>query len=533
MTDVDFWQSVRDTLVETLEFVSGDRFDFAFVPRTFKPLAQVSLDIPPAPVDDVVLFSGGLDSLTGAFESLVTSDDKLLLVTHRSATKITAIQINLFRELRRRFPNRIAWVPARGRLVGCVANETTQRSRSFLYAALGYAAASVVSVPRMKFYENGVVSLNLPISRQVVGTMATRTTHPLFLHRLEKLFSQIAEKPIAIDNPYAWLTKTEVVTRLRDLGGADLISMTTSCSSVRQRTKRHPLCGCCSQCLDRRFATLGAGAAKHDPADRYEVDVLHGPRHRPQDRTMVNDWTRHATRRLARMTPAQFSGAFAAEMADVELAFRDRRPGSVLFEAFHMHRRHGDSVRGVLAEAISAASANVVDGVVPACSLLSTYLQSASEAGIEEMSFLVDAAPAAATPDATDAPAGIFPLRLEFDAGAGPYLRIGGLGEFRGAHLKIVDGLKPNHDAACAAGLEPDHHEFVLAGALGDKGTVRQHAKRCRDEFAESYEAVEGAPPQEHLLIHSNARGQGYRLDPEARFVAGQDGQPELSANHA
>ena len=105
--------------------------------------------------------------------------------------------------MRRRFPARITWVPARGHLVGVTARETTQRSRSFLYAALGYAAASLVGLSRISFYENGIVSLNLPISRQVIGTMATRTTHPLFLERAAELLSKVADQPFAIDNPYA------------------------------------------------------------------------------------------------------------------------------------------------------------------------------------------------------------------------------------------------------------------------------------------------------------------------------------------
>jgi hypothetical protein len=54
---------------------------------------------------------------------------------------------------------------------------------------------------RFSFYENGIVSLNLPISRQVIGTMATRTTHPLFLTRLEEFLSKVAERSFRIDNP--------------------------------------------------------------------------------------------------------------------------------------------------------------------------------------------------------------------------------------------------------------------------------------------------------------------------------------------
>jgi hypothetical protein len=45
--------------------------------------------------------------------------------------------------------------------------EYTQRSRSFLYAALACVVARLFGRNRFRFFENGVVSINLPISEQV------------------------------------------------------------------------------------------------------------------------------------------------------------------------------------------------------------------------------------------------------------------------------------------------------------------------------------------------------------------------------
>jgi hypothetical protein len=36
----------------------------------------------------------------------------------------------------------------------------------------------------------------------------------------------------------------------------------------------HTHCGCCSQCLDRRFAVLAAHAADHDPVEMYKVELV-------------------------------------------------------------------------------------------------------------------------------------------------------------------------------------------------------------------------------------------------------------------
>ena len=186
----------------------------------------------------------------------------MLLVTHQAAPMTMRVQGALYQSLRSLHPQRVHWLPVNGTLVGRPAAETTQRSRSFLFAALGYAAASLLKVRRVRFFENGVVSVNLPISRQVIGTMATRTTHPRTLQLIGEVLKRIADDPIEIDNPYARMTKSEVVAHLRDLGGAGLIGETRSCSGVRQRTVEHPHCGCCSQCLDRRFAVLAAGRCR-------------------------------------------------------------------------------------------------------------------------------------------------------------------------------------------------------------------------------------------------------------------------------
>ena len=50
------------------------------------------------------------------------------------------------------------WVHQRG----TSGHEYTQRTRTFLYASLAVAVARVFGLKRLRFYENGVVGLNLP-----------------------------------------------------------------------------------------------------------------------------------------------------------------------------------------------------------------------------------------------------------------------------------------------------------------------------------------------------------------------------------
>ena len=132
--------------------------------------------------------------------------------------------------------------------------EYTQRTRSFLYASLAFAVARAYGLERLRFYENGVVSLNLPISEQVIGARATRTTHPQVLNGFAKLFGQIIGSQFAVENPFLWLTKGEVVDVIGDAGCADLIKHSASCTHTLDQTRLHTHCGRCSQCISRRFA---------------------------------------------------------------------------------------------------------------------------------------------------------------------------------------------------------------------------------------------------------------------------------------
>jgi len=61
-------------------------------------------------------------------------------------------------------------VPIRVQLRSGTNAEGTHRSRSFLFAALGMATAVAFGKNQVSFYENGVVSLNLPPVGNVLGT---------------------------------------------------------------------------------------------------------------------------------------------------------------------------------------------------------------------------------------------------------------------------------------------------------------------------------------------------------------------------
>src|ERR1043166_7267841 len=200
----DVWNStdVRGQLVSTLSFLSEDEYQFDFEPLAKEHPFENYLEFDSTPfdgiVEEVVMFSGGIDSLGGAVQEAVAGKRKVLLVNHRSTDKLVKRHTHLLDLLGSKaaaarplhFPVKINKAKHLGR-------EYTQRTRSFLYASLGATFATMIGLNRLRFYENGIVSLNLPPSPQVIGARATRTTHPQVLNGFSRLFSFLAGKTFA------------------------------------------------------------------------------------------------------------------------------------------------------------------------------------------------------------------------------------------------------------------------------------------------------------------------------------------------
>jgi Queuosine biosynthesis protein QueC len=140
------------------------------------------------------------------------------------------------------------------------------------------------------------MSINLPISTQLVGARDTRTTHPLVLNHFRNFFSAAIGETIEVDNPFIWKTKRDVVRSIINRGCGELIKQAVSCTRVHQMSRDHTHCGCCSQCIDRRFAIL----ARIRGWMRWKL--------RPKAKTVVGFLTRHFPESLPRPRPMSASG---------------------------------------------------------------------------------------------------------------------------------------------------------------------------------------------------------------------------------
>lgn len=370
----EFWEApkVKGLMQEVLRFLSNDTYSFQFVPLEKDRISQTPYfefrqdDWPFHKPDRVVMFSGGLDSLAGVVEA-AASGDKSVLVSHRPVSTLDARQRKLFGELSKKYPGQLIHVPVWINKDERFGREPTQRTRSFLFAALGTLVAQSIEARGIRFYENGVLSVNLPLAEEALRARASRTTHPVTLHLLSVLAAAVTGRELVIDNPFLFKTKAEVVRILAEHDQTDLIALSCSCSHLmfRPSEKRH--CGQCSQCIDRRFAVAGAGLLSKDPETDYASDVFVGSRPKALDRSIAVDYTRHGIELDCR-SEVEIAGNFNPE---ISRAVRNERHGREAAEALiSMYKRHGTVVRSVLEEQLRANAPKLIDRTLEGTSLL-------------------------------------------------------------------------------------------------------------------------------------------------------------------
>ena len=300
--DYNFWKrpDVQELLEQALVFMSGDhsyKFNFNKAEADF-PISifdNERFEIHTPENLKVALFSGGVDSLSGAIEMLETSNSDVCLVSHQSGQPGTIMtQRIIFDELNRMYPGRCSHYKYHSGLHGISSRDETQRTRSFLYCSTAFAIAKTYKQNGIYAYENGITSLNFAETQDLMNGRASRTTHPQTLAKLQALFSEIAEEDFHIDNPYLYKTKTDVVEVLKTHNKLNILDSSVSCSVTRNKEHGNTHCGKCSQCVDRRFGVFAAEVEKFDNNGIYNFDFLKDDLTEDEIKKILTDYIRLA-----------------------------------------------------------------------------------------------------------------------------------------------------------------------------------------------------------------------------------------------
>ncbi|WP_130855198.1 Qat anti-phage system QueC-like protein QatC [Olivibacter jilunii] len=261
--DVDLWNNVKESLENYIGFLSGDKWIFNF--RKHIDDREVVIDVHRNAdgFTKVSLLSGGLDSFIGAIDLLGSDNEKPFFVSHYKTGTESSAQEKVLQGLITKFgsdkfaSSRFYVQPNQKNVAA--QKENSSRARSLLFICLGLAVANSLGddIPLI-LPENGLISLNIPLTKTRLSSHSTRTTHPYFVGGLNHIFGSlgVANKII---NPYKFKTKGEMMLNCKDREFLHLYARETiSCShpeNSRYARKAPGLnCGYCVPCIIRQSA---------------------------------------------------------------------------------------------------------------------------------------------------------------------------------------------------------------------------------------------------------------------------------------
>ncbi|MDB5335830.1 MAG: hypothetical protein JWN70_1449 [Planctomycetaceae bacterium] len=250
VSEPDRWNTKCDLIEQILRFLTTDIWKVSFVKCDHQ--FELPKHVTKSSSEVISLLSGGIDSLVGALD--LTADGLRPLVVSQTVTGDADKQVKFAREIaggleHLQLNHNVHWAET---------NDKNQRARSFIFLTYGILAATCTEAydegkPIILYVcENGLISINPPLTATRVGSLSTRTTHPVFISLLQRLLHELGFR-VLLKNPYQYKTKGEMLAECRDqqylLANAHLA---TSCGRYRRNGFKH--CGRCVPCLIRRAA---------------------------------------------------------------------------------------------------------------------------------------------------------------------------------------------------------------------------------------------------------------------------------------
>lgn len=251
VNEPEVWNNNVDLLESLLAYLTTDRWKIRFLQSDYFPSIDRTPTFPDN--DSVVLLSGGLDSYIGTIDLVQRGLQPLAVsqIVRGDAEKQTAFAAGIGGGLRHFQVNHNSDVPD-------PENSPSQRARSIAFISYGVLMATTLQQYRaggevtLYVCENGLISINPPLTGGRIGSLSTRTTHPVVFALLQRLLDAAGLR-VRVVNPYAYKTKGEM---LRQCANQTLLeataSSTTSCGRFNHFGYRH--CGRCVPCLVRRAA---------------------------------------------------------------------------------------------------------------------------------------------------------------------------------------------------------------------------------------------------------------------------------------
>lgn len=242
------WLELQPNVEKLLRFLTGDIWILKFKRTKFSLIEEKKK---PKYLEGrvVSLLSGGADSLVGSLDLAARGEAFTAISQTSSETKIQNIFADVASAKRH-----LAWT--HGVHIPFDA-EGSQRARSMGFFAFALIAATSTEayydgdIVDLHASENGLISLNPPLTPARIGSASTRTTHPCFVEQLQSLLDRLGVN-VKLKNEYQRMTKGEMFIECKrpdDL--RKLVNQSMSCGKSG-RINMH--CGRCVPCIIRRAA---------------------------------------------------------------------------------------------------------------------------------------------------------------------------------------------------------------------------------------------------------------------------------------
>jgi len=249
LVDPTPWTPLKGRLEQILGFLTGDFWTLTFeasnlvVPIARRPLKRNA--------DCVCLLSGGADSLVGAID-LTVGGRSPLFVSHIARGSGDA---------QSQFATRLGAIDRHFKWSFSVKHNSTleqsTRARSIVFFAFAALAASAVPANlsgnvEIVVPENGLISLNVPLGPGRIGSLSTKTTHPVYMSGIQEIWDTLhINAKLAF--PYSDKTKGEMFHKCADQKlFVETVASSVSCGKYQRHGLTH--CGECVPCLIRRAA---------------------------------------------------------------------------------------------------------------------------------------------------------------------------------------------------------------------------------------------------------------------------------------
>jgi 7-cyano-7-deazaguanine synthase in queuosine biosynthesis len=262
------WTAIRQYMQELLSFLSGDNWEIILREKTPAASKQgaiqtnVKSDQNTKKITDVALFSGGMDSFINAI-NLLEKKNKVAFVSHYKRGVEGKVQSTLYTKLNKQygensFISHQFYVQPNQNFKGAT-KEGSSRARSFLFLCLGLTVTNTLG-ENVNFIipENGLISLNIPLTGTRLSSHSTRTTHPYYINLFRKVAQGLGIKN-KITNPYQFMTKGEMILDCKNIAIFKKMNPETVSCSHSEHSRYAGLspgiqCGYCVPCIIRRAA---------------------------------------------------------------------------------------------------------------------------------------------------------------------------------------------------------------------------------------------------------------------------------------